>query len=228
MRNDEGGIEWLTGDDSEATRARVVEVAGELYAPYLQALAENPDDPARALREFNRFRVLCATHHSWRGDRRMNRAIADRLTSMGLLPSGVGRVGRPVMVQTNAYRQELYNGDTGIIVRDSEGGLQAIMEGCDADGGPRMVPAGLLPPAADAWAETIHKSQGSEFHQVMVLLPEACSALVSRELLYTAVTRACDEGEQPGRLVLVGSEAVVRHAIDTRVQRHSNLRRWTK
>ena len=62
----------------------------------------------------------------------------------------------------------------------------------------------------------------------MVLLPEACSALVSRELLYTAVTRACDEGEQPGRLVLVGSEAVVRHAIDTRVQRHSNLRRWTK
>jgi exodeoxyribonuclease V alpha subunit len=80
----------------------------------------------------------------------------------------------------------------------------------------------------DAWAETIHKSQGSEFHQVMVLLPEACSAIVSRELLYTAVTRVCDEGDQPGRLVLVGSEAVVRHAICTHVQRHSNLRRWTR
>ena len=60
-----------------------------------------------------------------------------------------------VDVQTNAYRQDLYNGDTGIIVRDSEGELQAIMEGRDACGGPRIVPAGLLPPAGDAWAETI-------------------------------------------------------------------------
>jgi exodeoxyribonuclease V alpha subunit len=226
LRNGEGNIQWFAEDDPAATAVRVVELAAELYSPYLKTLAESPDDAALALGEFNRFRVLCATHHSWRGDHRMNRAIADRLTTMGLLPPD--GVGRPVMVQTNAYRQGLYNGDTGIIVRDSAGELQAIMEGRDACGGPRIVPAGLLPPAGDAWAETIHKSQGSEFHQVMVLLPEACSGLVSRELLYTAVTRACDEGTQPGRLVLVGSEAVVRHAIDTRVQRHSNLRRWTK
>ncbi|MBL4638861.1 MAG: ATP-binding domain-containing protein, partial [Proteobacteria bacterium] len=95
--------------------------------------------------------------------------------------------GRPIMVVQNDYRQQLFNGDIGLILRDETGDLQACFL---VENTTRFIPITRLPAHETAFAMTVHKSQGSEFDQVCVLLPEEDSAVLTRELLYTAITRA--------------------------------------
>src|SRR5690606_23341967 len=96
---------------------------------------------------------------------------------------------RPVMITRNDYSQNILNGDTGIVRKDENGVLRAWFE--DGKGGLKSVLPGYIQDAETAFAMTIHKSQGSEFGQVLVLLPDAGEiSLLTRELLYTAITRA--------------------------------------
>ena len=103
----------------------------------------------------------------------------------------------------------------GVVVRDEQGRLRVCFEGAE---GLRLLAPGRLPPHETVFATTVHKSQGSEFDVVSIVLPELPSALVGRELLYTAVTRARQ------RVEIFGSAEVIRGAIARTVQRPSGLR----
>ena len=107
------------------------------------------------------------------------------------------------------------------MVLDSEGRSRAYFVG--PGGAPRSLSTARLPPHESVYAMSIHKSQGSEFDEIAVVLPQGGSALLSRELLYTAVTRARK------RVVIHASADVVRRAVETNVQRASGLRDtlWT-
>jgi len=124
--------------------------------------------------------------------------------------------GRPLLVAENDYELSLFNGDTGVVVRHPERGTIA------AFGDPQhpiLVRPGRLSGVQSVHAMTIHKSQGSQFSSVTVVLPPAESPLLTRELLYTAATRASDH------VRLIGTEEAVRAAVARPVTRASGLRR---
>jgi exodeoxyribonuclease V alpha subunit len=123
-------------------------------------------------------------------------------------------VGRPVMVTANDALNGVSNGDLGVVVAAEPAPRVAFGDG----GVPRLVAPSRLEAVETVHAMTIHKSQGSEFDEIVVVLPPAESRLATRELLYTAVTRARKV------VTLVGGDAAVRRAIDNRVVRQTGLR----
>ena len=123
-------------------------------------------------------------------------------------------VGRPVLVTRNDRLNRVANGDTGMVIADTNGPVVALVAGDEV----RTLRPSRLREVETWWAMTIHKSQGSEFAHVVVSLPTRPSPILTRELLYTAVTRA------KATLTVVGSEDVIRRAIDSPVARASGLR----
>ena len=122
--------------------------------------------------------------------------------------------GRPIMVTHNNRAIDLYNGDVGIIVPDESG----VPVGAFSDGASfRVVPTMRLENIESVHALTIHKSQGSEYDEVVVVLPNESSRILTRELFYTGITRT------KNRLTIVGSEAVVRSAVSQAIRRASGL-----
>jgi exodeoxyribonuclease V alpha subunit len=225
-------VEWIRGEDEDEIQQAVADRAVGGFAPYLQALASTPTGTLEAIHEYNRFRILCVHHAGGRGDARLNRLVAHRLASDGLIQTSEGNfIGRPLMVRRNDYRQNLFNGDVGLVVRDPDvGDLSVLFDSQSGQESTRRVPVVMIPGAVDCFAMTIHKSQGSEFHQVMVVLPRKETGILTRELLYTAVTRVCDEYDHvtgvrhPGKLCVAGSEEMVRSAVDRGIRRNSGLR----
>jgi exodeoxyribonuclease V alpha subunit len=122
-------------------------------------------------------------------------------------------VGRPVLVTQNDAVNRVANGDVGVVVADGTGVAVALPQGPDV----RTLPVSRLHDVDTWWAMTIHKSQGSEFPHVVVSLPQAGSPILTRELLYTGVTRAKE------RLTVVASEAAIRAAVERPVARASGL-----
>lgn len=176
------------------------------------------DDPGESLRRFNAFRILCAVRAGAAGVEQLNRAIEQQLRTRGLIRADTEHYrGRLVMVTRNDYSLDLFNGDIGILWPDVEedGSLRAwfVMP----DDTIKKVSPGRLPQHETAYAMTVHKSQGSEFERVLVLLPFEESAVLSRELLYTAITRARKRAE------VWAGEAVLRLAVERRVRRASGL-----
>ena len=123
--------------------------------------------------------------------------------------------GRPVLVLRNDYVLKLFNGDIGITLRDESGALMVFFP--EPAGGLRAVAPVRLPQHETAFAMTVHKSQGSEFDEVLVLLPEQRSRVLTRELLYTAVTRA------RSTVTVCSGSGVLAAAISATTQRHSGL-----
>lgn len=177
-----------------------------------RATAAAPDAP-RALATLGQFRVLCAHRRGTFGVEGMNRFIAAELARAGLIEGSRGLL-RPILVSRNDAELGVMNGDVGVIFRDETGEARAVLPGKDR---PRTLSPSRLPAHEPAFAMSIHKSQGSEFDSVLVVLPEPGSPLLSRELLYTAVTRA------KSRLVLHATRAAVAEAISRRVARASGL-----
>lgn len=175
-------------------------------------------DPLSALQALGRFRVLCAVRKGPMGVEALNRTIEEILSEAGFIaPRERWYRGRPVLVTSNDYTLKLFNGDVGIILPDAASGeLRAWF--LDAGSSLRSVPPVRLPEHETVFAMTVHKSQGSEFEEVLLMLPGRESPVLSRELLYTGVTRASR------RVELWGDEAVLRTAIATRVTRASGLR----
>lgn len=182
------------------------------YGPCLGA-----GDPAKMLEHFRRFRVLCAHRRGRRGAEGLNVAIEQLLEDAGLLRKDRPWYhGRPVMIMRNDYNLRLFNGDTGVTFRDEAG--EARVHFATAEGDLRQMIPGRLPAHETTFAMTVHKSQGSEFDRVMLVLPEADSPVLTRELLYTAVTRAREAVE------IRGDAAVLRAAVERRTRRTSGLR----
>ncbi|UDY23307.1 exodeoxyribonuclease V subunit alpha [Nocardioides sp. Kera G14] len=172
-------------------------------------------DVAGALTLADEHRLLCAHRDGPAGaafwNRRIERALADAL---GLVHLPEWYPGRPILVTANDYGLELFNGDTGVVVSSSTGSkLEVAMSGAH----PSTYAPSRLAEVETLHAMTVHKSQGSQARAVTVLLPPADSPLLTRELFYTAVTRAQE------RVTVVGSTDSVRAAIERRAQRATGL-----
>lgn len=176
-------------------------------------------DAVGALAHVRGLQVLAARRSGPLGVQDWNQRVDRALTDTGLL-RGAWSAGRPVMVSANDQLNGLFNGDVGVVVEvpDADGrrGRRTAVA-FDASPAPRLVDPSRLDRHERLWAMTIHKSQGSEFTGVVVTLPEPPSPILTRELLYTAVTRARRE------VTIVASEASVRAAIERPVRRSSGL-----
>ncbi len=173
-------------------------------------------DEDASLAALEGHRLLCAHREGPYGVRTWNRRIEQWVTEATGDPLWDPMYpGRPLLVTANDYALGLYNGDTGVVVRDGTGHPRAVIAGTDRR---RRLAVSRLGDVDTMHAMTIHKAQGSQARQVTVLLPAEDSALLTRELLYTAVTRAREQ------VVVVGSEEVVRAAVQRQVRRASGLR----
>jgi len=151
--------------------------------------------PTRALAGINAVRILTAVHDGPQGARLINARIAAMLNATA--PRGVRRHfhGQPLIISENDHRQGLFNGDVGICLRAAgapHGPLLAWFPG-DTPDAPRAFHPAALPAHETAFAMTVHKAQGSEFERVWLLLPGKLNRSLTRELIYTAITRARTE-----------------------------------
>nr|WP_219339774.1 exodeoxyribonuclease V subunit alpha [Luteimonas salinisoli] len=177
-------------------------------------------DPAQALANAARLRILTAVREGPQGARGLNVRIEDLLagTRRGAGPAATANRyfhGRLLLITENSYRHRLFNGDIGICLRDG-GTLMAWFPGDDPHN-PRPFHPAALPAHDSAFAMTVHKAQGSEFDEVWLVLPERHNRVLSRELLYTGMTRARRE------LHVAGSEDVIREALSRHAGRWSGL-----
>ena len=198
---------------------RMLDGVVEGYRDYL-SLVKAGADPVVILKAFNRYRLLCALREGPFGVAGLNHRIEQALAMAGLIarPSdsaGRGYAGRPVMIVRNAPSLGLYNGDIGIMLGDRPDTLRAYF--LLPDGTPKPVPLSRLPEHETAFAMTVHKSQGSEFGHTALVLPNQVLPVLSRELVYTAITRA------RRRLSVYANDNVMGYAIATPTQRRSGL-----
>ncbi len=166
---------------------------------------------------FARFRVLCALREGPWGVSGINGCCKQLVQRQGRIPTRQDIYqGLPILILRNDYGLRLYNGDTGIIWPDADGGLMAWFEN---EEGLRPFAPVTLPPWQPAYAMTVHKAQGAEFARVLLLLPPDDNPLLSRELLYTAITRAKQE------LTLFAGTELLHTIAARRLSRHPNLGR---
>jgi len=198
-------LDWQPRSDTQALAA----AARDGYQAYREAVVEGLP-PGELFESFQRFRVLCA--------HRQDVAEINRTLSP---PDGLlAQSGTPVMVVKNDPLLRLFNGDIGLVLPDPVDGSLKVCFVSSGDGAavkPRWIPFARLPDWEVAWAMTVHKSQGSEFERVMLVLPGAVSAVVTRELVYTGVTRA------KRHLSLWATAPVLQAASENRAGRMSGL-----
>ncbi len=193
-------------------------LAGQVVE-HFSALSEGT--PLERLGALDSFRILACHLRGPLGVRSLNDWAAAELAAGGRLDRRAAfYAGRPLIVTANDYATELFNGDVGIVAprpEDPAARLAVHFRTREA-GGVRTVALSRLPEHETAYALTVHKSQGSEFAEVALVLPSRPSPLLTRELVYTAVTRA------RRRVTIYGSEAVLRTAIERKIERASGLR----
>jgi exodeoxyribonuclease V alpha subunit len=209
-------IERFEIDSIDAVRTRLIEASR-----HVQSEIEGASEPGQKLDRLGLYRVLCAHRRGPLGVE----AICSILDETAAAARHTTRhsgwwLGRMLLVTQNAPDQDLWNGDVGLI-EETPLGLRAFFP--DGLGGVRALSAGRLPAHESAIAMSVHKSQGSEFDLVDLVLGRVTSRLMTRELLYTGVTRA------RSRLRIHASEAVLRQAVERRVARDSGLAEllWT-
>jgi exodeoxyribonuclease V alpha subunit len=184
------------------------------YREYFQATTI-----AEAFARLSKFRILCAVREGEYGANGINRFAEEVLKREGMIDrkGDIWYKGCAVMITENDYGLSLFNGDTGIVWPDDEenGALAVCFDGGET--GLRKFNPSSLPAHDVVYAMTVHKSQGSQFGRVLTVLPQTESQVVTRELLYTAVTRAETEAH------IWAPEAIVREAVVKRTVRHSGL-----
>ncbi|MCW1819751.1 exodeoxyribonuclease V subunit alpha [Mycolicibacterium conceptionense] len=203
-------VEWVSADATERLR--------EVLVPHALALRQAAilGDGPTALAILDEHRLLCAHRRGPFGVGHWNRQVQRWLAEATGEPMWASwYVGRPILVTANDYGLKLYNGDTGVTIATPDG-LRATV------GGSGTFATGRLTEVETMHAMTIHKSQGSQADEVTVLLPPEDSRLLTRELFYTAVTRA------KTRVRVVGSEAEIRAAISRQAVRATGLRKRLK
>ena len=219
IEGDLGKLKSLIGIDTASNVTFDFEYKEELLSKFVEGYEAyiKETDIAEALKKLNQLRVLVAVRESNRGMYAINKFIELQLRKKGLLkPDGDFYENRPIMVTRNMYDLELLNGDTGILRKDANGNIKAYFE--DGKGGVKSVLPAYLTYSETVFAMTIHKSQGSEFNKVLVVLPEGTSnALLTRELLYTGITRAKDH------ITIQGKQETIDYAVGTCVKRISGI-----
>jgi exodeoxyribonuclease V alpha subunit len=179
----------------------------------------NETEPARAFSCFDRFRILCALRQGPWGAEAVNRAVEKILgDDAGLRTGRLWYPGRPVMITRNDYDLGLFNGDVGIALTDPESSANMRVFFPGEETGYRSFHPFRIPEHETAYALTVHKSQGSEFDNVLILLGDRDAPVLTRELLYTGITRARHHVE------IWAPEPVLRQTVTRRIQRNSGLR----
>ncbi len=195
-----------------------------LWKGYLPLL--NADSPQQALDALKDFRILCATRQGAFGVQMLNQITEDVLSMHGIRNAGAHarEMGakrllpvraqfyprQPIMITRNDYTTGLFNGDVGVMMEDETGQLKAWFETLDSNGHASLlsIAVSLLPPWQTAFASTIHKSQGSEFGNLAIVLSDKPTPQMTKELLYTALTRVKPDPKRPeqtGRIYLWGT-----------------------
>ncbi len=211
LRKESPEVEFVETEDA----APVLREGLVRHALRVREAAED-GDADRATTILDEHRLLCAHREGLHGVRHWNRLVEQWLgEETGQEIHTEWYAGRPLLVTANDYAVNVYNGETGVTVRRPDGRLRAVIAG---SGGLLDLAPGRLDAVDTMHAMTIHKSQGSQAEEVTVLLPEADSRLLTRELFYTAVTRA------RSRLRVVGTEEAVRAAVAAQAQRATGLR----
>lgn len=218
LRTSGDDVAWLELDPavSPARSAELTDVRTELVASACEVVARaHAGDGAGALAALRSVQVLCAHRRgpagaaSWRAE--IEHWLRSAIPGYG---ASTWFAGMPLLVTANDYSLGVFNGDTGVVVAQADGRLRAVF---DRRGEILSVPPARLGAVEALYAMTIHKAQGSQFGTVVVSLPEPTSRVLTRELLYTAVTRA------ENKLVIVSSEAALRAAVERPVSRASGL-----
>jgi exodeoxyribonuclease V alpha subunit len=219
LRHRPEGVTWVSVDVGDpATDADLAPVrAGAVATARAVIDAAETGAASEAIEALGGFRVLCAHRRgphgvvTWMG--RIEGWLGEAMD--GFASQGDWYVGRPLLVTENDYGLGLYNGDTGVVVASEPGRVSAAFE---RRGEIVLFRPTRLAAVDTVYAMTVHKSQGSQFDTAAVLLPPPDSQILTRELLYTAVTRAKE------RLVLVGTEETIRAAVARPAARASGLR----
>ena len=231
LRGDEAAagatLAGLLGDPASAARLAACP-AGALPAALLNQITDGyesfieglrgGDDAAGLIRRFEQHRVLCVVRQGERGVVQLNAELTRRVVQRAgrpVHPADVWFAGRPIIILQNDYALQLFNGDIGIAMPDDKGRM--LVWFTHADGQMRTVAAARLPAHETAFASTVHKAQGSEFQSVSVILPSRDNPLLTREMLYTAVTRA------RAQVTLYGDAALLAKAAATSSAREGGL-----
>jgi exodeoxyribonuclease V alpha subunit len=178
-------------------------------------------EPGEVISSMDEFRVLCPHRLGPVGANRVNAQVEAAFTQAGHIKRAAGQQWyshRPVMVTTNDYHVGLFNGDVGAVLRDSEESDGLFSYFPDESGGdPMRLTLAQMPVHETVFATTVHKSQGSEFRSVLLILPVELTRLLTRELIYTAITRAREN------VIIWGDLEVVGASVERPVQRMTGL-----
>lgn len=206
---------WEKVSGSRDFTGKLAKILIKGYSDYLKT-----DDPQKALENFNRFQILCAVNAGTFGVDGVNRLAEQVLSTEGLIdPVRDWYKGRPVMIVRNDYHLGLFNGDIGITLpAPGSSGSELNVYFPDKPGRFRRFPLFRIPEHETVYAMTVHKSQGSEFTDVVLVLPDRDYPVLTRELLYTAITRARES------ISIWGTEEIVRNTIHRKTERASGLR----
>lgn len=192
-------------------------ISNEIFESFIDGYSSyiNEPDILIALNKLNELRVLCAVRNGESGVYAINRRIEDYLVKKKLIQrSGDFYENRPIIITANFYKLGLFNGDIGLLRHDEDGVLRAYFN----EGGKlKKVIPGYLSSAETVFAMTTHKSQGSEFEKVLIVLPNFHSSVLTRELLYTAVTRA------KNKVIIQSKEDIIFKTTEEKVKRGSGL-----
>jgi len=225
VNQDFADLNMLTLSDSNFDL--FIQQAVNNYGQYIQAI-EGPYEQGSADQQalhihqlFTQFQVLCALREGTLGVSGLNDAIEQGLAKKGLIdPSTAWYLGRPLMIMQNDYGLNLYNGDIGLILpqknEQGEVTLKAVFVGSDQQ--VRWLQPSRLPLHETVFAMTVHKSQGSEFDHCAFVLPDYDTQVLSKELIYTGITRAKTQ------LTCLSQPSVLQAALSRQVQRASGLR----
>lgn len=212
---------WAALQSADATIAMLdqdlIEYIAERRKDYLRLLQSGSDfEPV--IGAFNRLQVLCANRQGADSVDAINIRVEQRLAGKNLIQlAGPWYAGRPVMVTQNNSALHLYNGDIGLCLPDVEQGGRLMVFFQRPDGTVKKYLPARLPQCQTVFAMTIHKSQGSEFDEVLIVLPERLNPVLTKELLYTAITRA------KKTVRLVSSESIFFETVQRRIQRFGGL-----
>ncbi|MFY0639447.1 MAG: exodeoxyribonuclease V subunit alpha [Bermanella sp.] len=213
---------------SEENFELFISAGADHYSNYIQSihhLSQNQglnDAQAREVHElFNRFQILCALRDGRLGVSGLNEVIEARLKRKGIIEvNQTWYLGRPVMIMQNDYGLNLYNGDIGLVLPQlgNDGKVRAKVVFIGTDQQVRWLQPSRLPAHETVFAMTVHKSQGSEFEHCAVVLPEHNTQVLTKELIYTGITRAKKQ------LTCIGKSGIIQQALMRKVQRASGLR----
>ncbi len=213
LRNSDTQISWIDPEKNNQYRNILKEEFIEFFIQYISA--ENAEE---AFHIFNSFRVLCALRKGPFGVVTINAWIEQILEEQGMInPYKRFYNNRPILIIQNDYNTGLFNGDIGLIRKDNKSGNNLYAFFKDADGNFRKISPYTLPEHETVFSMTVHKSQGSEFDKVILILPDKPGSIITRELIYTGITRT------KSNIQIISKESVFKHGISNYIKRTSGI-----